>query len=156
MPRRSKVPWHLNALFRVPLADHTGRLGQVVGLMMPNVAYCAFSARPVSVGSEASPLQRSEIVAALAVTREQLDYGVWQIVGHAEPVLAVSAFANEQFASNGYIGARIYDAALVEDLLAAYSGLTLWDDWHDPEYLDGLLLPPCTRPSGVRLRSAAD
>lgn len=156
MPRRTRISWHPKALFRIPLPDGNGRLGQVIGLMTPNVAYCAFSSREASAGTEALPLQRSEIIAALAVTREQLDYGVWQIVGHAPPVLSIAEFANEKFATMGYVGARIYDGALAEDLLAAYAGLTEWDDWHDPNYLDGLLLPPCTRPAGALLRSSAD
>lgn len=43
-----------------------------------------------------------------------------------------------------YFGIPIED-----DFIKAYFSLALWDDWHDPEYLDKLLISPDKKPENL-------
>ena len=39
------------------------------------------------------------------------------------------------------MGINTEGSAIIDDLLSYFS-LAPWDDWHDPEYLDKLLISP--------------
>ena len=82
MGEHQQISWGPGAVFAVPLPDGTAGLGQVTELMMPNVVYCAFSSHRLPHGARSAPILRPDaVIAALAVTREQLDRGAWPIIG---------------------------------------------------------------------------
>jgi len=155
MKKRStkKRAWAPGDVFAVPQRDGICSLGQVITLMMQNVVSCAFYDIRVDceVSSSGSELPTSRLVSALSVSREQLDYGVWKIIGNQKVVLDEQLWPNEEFRANGWIGARIYDATIAESLLNAFYGLIPWDRYKDPEYLDKLLAYPDRRPKNVVL-----
>ena len=125
-------------------------------MMMPNVVYCAFtSARIGALPSTAPVLSSDQVVSRVAVTREQLDHGAWHILGQGAPVADKADFSNEAHAGRRYVGAKIYDAALAEEFLAAFHALTPWDDFHDPQYLDAWLTRPECKPLRLLYKSDA-
>ncbi len=157
MPRKRKISWAIGAVFGVPLPDGTFALGQTIGMMMANVVYCALTATRVpslaAAADAVSGLKPADVVARQALTREQLDYAAWTVVGRAAPLAAATDFNNERFAKDGYVGATIYDAGVAEEFLAAFHALAAWDDWFDPTYLDSWLVSPDRRPSVLRFKS---
>ena len=157
MPRKQKISWPLGAVFAVPLPDGTFALGQAIGMMMANVVYCALTAtRVASLAAAAdavSALTPVDVVTRQALTREQLDYAAWTVVGRAAPLAAVADFNNERFAKDRYVGATIHDAAVAEEFLAAFHALAPWDDWFDPTYLDSWLVSLDRRPSVLQFKS---
>ena len=114
---KRKAEWRSGAQFALPLPDSTYGVGQAIGVIEELYAvYCALSSRRVSQPSGgAIDLRPNEVVSCVALTRNQLDYGRWPVLGYASLIVDRAAFMNERFASNGYIGAKIYDARLAED-----------------------------------------
>ena len=156
MPRQQNVPWDPGVVFAVPLPDNTAAVGQAIALMLPNVVYCALTdIRLASVSAKPPSLEPSSVVSRVALTREQLDYRAWPLLGEQPLVCTKDDFNNERFASKGYVGATIYDAALAEDFLAAFHALAPWDDWHDPHYLDGWLVSPERKPRVLQFKSGS-
>ncbi len=89
------------------------------------------------------------LISILSVSREQLDFGKWKVVGHQPIAIDTELWPNEEFRSDRWVGAKIYDASIVEELLDAYNGLAPWDDWYDPDYLDKLLVSPEKKPAHI-------
>ena len=113
----------------MPQLDGIGTVGQVLDLMMPNVVSCAFHSLRVPLAGAHGPFPLSDdtTVAAISVTREQLDFGEWTIIGSQPVALAQKDWPNENCRSQRWIGAQMYDAAVAEDLLNALNGLLPWD-----------------------------
>ena len=156
MTRKKRITWPFGAIFAVPLPDGSYALGQVIAPMMTNVVYCALTDyRSPELPASPPPLTADNVISRVALTREQLDFGAWPIVGIANPLVTKPEFANERFARSGYVGARLHDAALAADFLAAFHALVPWDDWHDPKYLDTWLIGPHRKPKVLRFKSDA-
>jgi regulator of RNase E activity RraB len=60
----------------------------------------------------------------------------------------------EHLRSNGFVGAKIIGSGIVNRFLNAYYGFEAWDDWHDPNYLDTLLISPTKRPKHPILKKS--
>ncbi len=156
MARKRKVTWEFGAVFAVPLPDGTFGIGQTIAAMMTNVVYCAFTRQRVSgIGGGVPGLLSTDVVSRVPVTREQLDYAAWPILGVAPLCCAKSDFAAEAFANRGYVGATLYDAALAEDFLAAFHALAAWDDWHEPDCLDRWLVSARAKPETLRWKDVS-
>jgi len=144
--------WRVGDIFVVEQRDGVCSIGQVLDMMMKNVVSCAFFdiRVPCSGGAITTyDLRVGHLIAILAVTREQLDFGKWRVIGHQDVAVDRNLWPNEEFRETKWVGASIHDASIAEELLAAYNGLVPWDDWHDPEYLDKLLTFPDRKPSRV-------
>ena len=87
------------------------------------------------------------LISLVATTREQLDFEVWKILGNKKIEIPKDDYPNEKFRNNGWIGSKIYDAAVVEEFLDAFYALVPWDNWADPTYLDKLLVDKTKRPN---------
>lgn len=138
-------------MFFVPLKDKSWGIGQVIDLMMPNVIRCLFfdlRFRTIPATMNSDDLVGHEI-SCVAVTREQIDYGVWKVVQNLPLKIEQSSLPNEQFRKKRWVGAVIYDAALAEDFLDSFFGLLPWDDWHDPNFLDEFLLSADKKPKDL-------
>ncbi len=137
----------------MPLKDGTFGSGQVLDLMMPNVVRCCFYDGKEKDGSPKTKcvgLPFGNLIACLAVSREQLDWGNWVVVGcSSSDPMPKREWPNEQFRHKRWVGAKMYDANLAEDFLNAYHALEPWDDWANPDYLDSLLLPGVSRPDNL-------
>lgn len=152
MTKRKKTqPWQPGDVFTVQQRDGVCTVGQILDHMMKNVVSCAFYDIRVPCADDAGPfdLNDDRLIAALSVSREQLDFGVWRVLGHQVVALDKSVWPNEVCRDQLWVGAVVYDASIAEELLDAYNGLVPWDDWHDPEYLDKLLAEPDRKPKHV-------
>jgi hypothetical protein len=141
MPRRFEA----GDMFAVRLPDGSAGFGQVLsresGVM--NSVGCAFF--PERSAQLALPALSAPI-AVLLVTRDALNKRIWPVLGRWEVTVPTASRPYEAFRSAGMVGARIIGSRIIEKFLAAYHGLAPWDDWHDPAYLDTLLLPGVARP----------
>ena len=148
---KKKVKWNEGDLFLVPQKDKNYSVGVILDLMMPNVVRCAlFDERVSSTNIDPDEYaEKKNLISLIAISREQLDYGVWPIIGKSRFQLEKSKYPNEQYRNKGWVGAKTYDAALIEDFLDAFNKLTPWDDWYKPDYLDGFLISPAKKPSGL-------
>ena len=134
----------------MPQLDGMWSLAQALDLMMPNVVTCAFY--DIRVSFEFAPaevqLPIDRLIACQSTTREQLDCFAWRVVAREQPLqLEREYWANEQYQGSGWVGAKIRDAAIIEDFLNAYYGLGAWDAWYDPEYFDKMLISRDKRPN---------
>ena len=61
----------------------------------------------------------------------------------------------EQFRNEEWVGVKIVGSSIIRNLLLAFRGFALWDDFADPLYLNGLLLPGVNPPSCARYKHAS-
>ncbi|MEP6766323.1 MAG: hypothetical protein ABJB66_18570 [Gemmatimonadaceae bacterium] len=90
-------------------------------MMMSNVASCAFFDTRVAcnVANGTFELRSKHLIAVLAVSREQLDYGKWRVVGQQEVTLVKELWPNEEYRAEQWVGAKVHDASIAEELLNA-------------------------------------
>ncbi|HTA81480.1 MAG TPA: Imm26 family immunity protein [Bacteroidia bacterium] len=154
MRRNKKIQWAFGDIFIVPLINNKYCVGQALDLMMPNVVRCAFfneivdDVNKINLSNLTYP---DDLISLIAVSREQLDYGAWKIIGNKRITIPEKAFPNQQYKSARWVGAKIYDAALAEDFLNAFFALIPWDDWHNPNYLDSFLVDMSKKPNNLIL-----
>jgi len=145
---KKKINWQNGDVFFVKLKDGTYTTGQILDLQMKNVVRCAFFDERIINQQEANvSCNVKNLISILATTREQLDFGIWKILGNKKIEILIDEYPNEQFRNNDWIGAKVYDAAVVEEFLDAFYALIPWDDWADPNYLDKLLLDKTKKPN---------
>jgi len=148
MSRRKKQYWSVGDIFSIQQRDRNWSIGQILDLMMPNVVTCAF----YDIRSSGdNPIERIQLtpdrlISCVSVSREQLDNGKWKVIGHQQPAVGKDYWPNEKFRDCGWVGAKIYDAGIIEEFLDAFYGLVPWDDWHHPNYLDRFLVSPEKKP----------
>ena len=148
--------WQIGDVFTVPQTDGKHSLGQVVGQEREalNSVVCAFfDLRGECTESDWAPqlLRRKDVIALLFVTRDLLDRGRWRVVGWREPSKLGQDGIVDEARSNRYIGVEIRGSGIVEKFLNAFYGLHPWDAWHNPRYLDRLLIDPSRKPPDSRL-----
>jgi hypothetical protein len=145
---KKKISWQSGDVFSVKLKDGTYAIGQILDLQMNNVVRCAFfDERNKNQQKANMSCNINNLISLVATTREQLDFGIWKISGNKKIEIPVSNYPNEKFRNNGWIGAKVYDAAVIEEFLDAFYTLVPWDDWADPNYLDKLLLDKTKKPN---------
>jgi hypothetical protein len=155
MARKRKCQWQAGDVFAVPLPDGTRCAGQVLGIRgnYIHVVNCAFfdiRFKPNEGPQRVCDMQK--LIAALATTRESLDYCLWEVFGREPVCLPRSSWPNEQYADKNYVGAVTEGSGIVSEFLAAYYGLYPWNGYKDPEYFDKLLLSPQKRPPASQLK----
>src|SRR5260221_7397416 len=145
--------WQVGDLFAVPLLDGTFAVGHVVGRerKVLNSVTCAFFSTRFKEFRDSMP-DPDSLIACLFTTHDLLGRGVWKVVGHAAPEIPYEYMPCEETRSMGWVGARVYGSGNVNEFLNAYHGLTAWDDWADPGYLDGLLISRNKKPAKLLLK----
>lgn len=153
-----KIKWNDGDVFAIPL-EHVEKLvvGQILDNPMTNLIRVAIFNEQIDVMSDSqlSDLCKKEnLISAVQCTREQIDYGVWKILGNKSTrPIPFSKYPNEQFRENQWIGSTTYDAALVEDFVKAFYGFENWDDWYDPNFLDEFLIDQSKKPKNLKLKN---
>lgn len=147
MKGKKRVRWAPGAVYAVPLTDGSFGLAQAIDAMMENVIYVAlFADRFGELPVDPPPLRRESIVSLTATWRQHLNRGDWPFLGKASICVPKSAFPNERFARNWYVGAKHADAALLAQFLSAYHGLLPWNVMYVEDYYDKFLAPGVPRP----------
>ena len=144
-----KIKWNSGDVFAVLLGDKTYSIGQVLDLRWPQCVRCAFYEEKYTSVHEiniAEVCKNEHLISLIEVTRVFLDSGMWMIIGNKEINISKEKYPNEQFRDKQWVGAVTSDAGLAEDFLNAFYGITAWDNWFDPNYLDGYLIDPLKKP----------
>lgn len=151
--------WSIGDVFTVPLLDGRYGVGQVVGREADvlNSVSVAFFDRTCDDPTEALSIDRTEdrVFSVVFATREQLDRGSWKVVGNEPVAIPTRLLPHEDKRSSRFVGAAVFGTKILDEFLNAYFGLTWWDDWKDPNYLDALLVSPTKKPDKVLLKSMA-
>lgn len=149
MPKK-KQKWNAGDVFVIRLKDNSYISGQILDSPMKNVVSCAiFNERSETISPISECCNKGNLISLVATSREQLDYWVWKVIGSKEIAVSKEEYPIEKYRDNGWVGARIYDASIVEEFADAFYGLTPWDDWADPAYLDNLLYKIELRPDDL-------
>ena len=155
MAKRQK--WSVGDVFVIPLSDGSWGPAQIIGRepsVLNSVSVALFDCK---VGSKPDALQcrltEDSAFATLFVTRDLLDSGVWVVVGVKPVAISRRLLPFESTRSKGFVGATVVGSGNVNKFVDAWFGLHPWDAWHDPRYLDKLLLDPSRRPARVKLKS---
>lgn len=150
-----KKKWKVGDLFVVQTSDGKFVLGQIVGReasAMNSISVAFFDRRvdsPKQAVEAASSVSANDAFAILFVTRDQLDSGKWQLVGCFEPIIPPAMLPYENLREKRFVGATITGSGIVNKFLDAFYALRPWDAWHNPNYLDGLLISPAKKPSNL-------
>ena len=153
MTKKIKIDWKFGDVFLVPLKKNLLGVGQVLDLQMPNIVRCALYNETVNDKEEfnlEASCSSANLISLVASSREQLDFGTWKIIGNKDIKIRKKDFPNEKFRGS-WIGAKHYDATLLEDFLKAYHKIIPWDDWFNPNYLDEFLIDLSKKPKELIL-----
>jgi hypothetical protein len=142
MAKSKKIDWVAGDVFLIPLKNGKYSVGHALDQRMVNAVRIALYDELVDLHEK--PVvdvlcNINNLISLIEVTKEQLTYGVWKIIGNKKTDIPISRYANEQYRNNKWIGSTIYDAALAEDFVNAFYCLLPWDDWYDPNFLDKFL-----------------
>jgi len=145
--------WQMGSLFKIPQSDGSSSLGQVVAqeTEMLNSVTCAFF--DTKVTDTVPQIKLEQLIACLFTTHDLLNNGTWPVVGLGEITVPANVYPFEETRSRGWVGAKMFGSGIVMKFLNAYYGLTFWDDWADPNYLDRLLIDPSKKPTSLRYKS---
>lgn len=155
---RKRQKWAVGDLFLVPTSDGRFGVGQVIGgkAILNSVSIALFCDRCAGPDDALEVnLSRANAFSALFVTRDLLDSGTWQVVGNRPVLFSQSELPWEHTRTRNWVGAKVSGSANVGRLVNAYFGLAAWDDWHDPKFLDSLLLSPDRKPPHVLLKDGS-
>ena len=150
--------WDIGNLFAVPLSDGSSCLGQIVGreAQMLNSITCAFYRTRVDSAAIESPQgvpDQQDLIAVQFTTKDLLTRRIWKVLGNFPVTLPQSLFPHEDKRAQNWMGATMVGSGNIDHFLNAYFGLEPWDQMHDPEYFDSLLLLPASRPKWVKFSS---
>lgn len=151
MKKKQHQAWGLGSLFGIPLADGSKMLGQVLGVepMVLNSVACALFDQRADGGA---PIV-DNLVAVMLTTRDLLDNSVWEVIGSAAVEVPKVHFPYESLRSESFVGAEVIGSRNVGEFANAFFGLSPWDDWADPEYLDKLLISKDKKPKKLLYKS---
>ncbi len=149
--RKKQVPRVARGdVFLVPLLDDTFAVGQILGVECDafHAPACAlFDLTTEQPKVESCPLTVDHLVASLFVTPDLLAMGVWPVVATSEVRLPASIYPYESTRKHGFVGAVVEGSAIVQEFMNAFHALAPWDAWHDPNFLDSLLISPSRKPT---------
>lgn len=142
----------------IPTAEGVVGVGQVISEEPDclNSVLCAFFVDlledEAKVGSYLPSAGR--LLSVQLTTRDLLDSGKWKVCGRSSPLDVSPLFPIDALRANEFVGAKVRGSKSMWELISAYNGKSAWDDFHDPMYLDNLLLPGLRRPRGAILKQA--
>lgn len=154
MPPKRTQQWAVGDFFTVKLADGSYSIGQIVDVPMPNVVSLAFFDRRLEtqISFDSNELTKDEIISLAWVIPSHLDRGVWTVFSSGPVLVAQDQFPNEAIRAKGWVGSKTYTGAILEAFLNAYYALSAWDQFHDPEYLDRLLISALKKPTRLKFK----
>ena len=151
MPVKSAQQWSVGDLFAVELIDGRCSLGQVLDVSIPHTATCAFLSTLAPTVDAIRHIQpvAGDVIGTATVVDAHLDRGEWKVISRFPLLLTREQWPNESTRDKEWVGSKVYTGSILEDFLNAYNGLAPWDKFHDPNYLDRILISPMKKPSGL-------
>jgi len=150
--RRKKVSWSNCDVFAIPLDNGKYSIGHILDQGLINTIRIALFDEVIESLDDINVdilCDIQNLISLIEVTKEQVDYGVWKIIGKKNSQIPQDRYANEKFRKNNLAGSKVYDAALAEDFMNAYYALIPWDDWFNPDYLDNFLVDKNKKPNNL-------
>ncbi|MBF2517575.1 Imm26 family immunity protein [Listeria marthii] len=156
MTKRKKQVWGVGDLFTISLLDGSFCIGRVVGFEPDalNSAICAFYAHRVNEIPEVEPiLYENELISLLFVNRDLLDSGDWKVFSMASTEFPINKYIKlDELRRDGFINVTSRGSGIIVSLMNAYYSLVPWNSFHDPNYLDSLLISIDKKPNKVVLK----
>ena len=153
---RKKQKWQVGDYFGIPIEDDFLAVGQILGKYDWIGVACLITKMQISSKNpllyEDIKIDKNDVIAAMFITEESLDKGFWPIIqqGIVNKNILKQYFPNIDLIEQGnIIGINTEGSAIIDDFIKAYFSLAPWDDWHDPEYLDKLLISPDKKPDSL-------
>jgi hypothetical protein len=150
---KKKQSWERGDIFLIKTEGSFNIVGQIIGhepQAMNSVGVALFDERiSNTTNTDFIKLNPDSIFSILLVTRDLLDLGVWKVICNRPVTLPKETLPYESLRSASFVGAKIRGSAIVNEFVNAYCGLMPWDDFHDPKYLDNLLISPSKKPSNL-------
>lgn len=148
--------WKEGDCFVLPLNDGSGLLGQVLAAepFVLNSVSCAFFDQRLRAPECPLP-ELSRLFSTVLTTRDLLDSGQWKAVASYFVQVPREQFPFESLRQNGFVGAKVVGSRNVGEFANAFCGLTIWDDWADPNYLDRLLISPDVKPQNLLYKKSS-
>lgn len=148
--KRTKTDWNLGDIFGIKLNNQKYAIGHVLDQRLPNTIRIALYDEIIE-SIEGNDLQilckDADLISLIEVTKEQIDFGVWKVIGNKVSNIPIQKFANEQYRHFDWVGSEVYDAAIAEDFMNSFYALLPWDDWYKPDLLDELLIDISKKPT---------
>jgi len=145
---REHAAWKPGMMYAIPLPDGRYGVAQAIEAMMSNAIYVAVFRHIMNTPSIAvREARKDDVVSLIAVVKSSLKN--WRTAGVVHPAVDKASFPNETTGRHGYIGAKVYDAGIVADFVAAFHGIRPWNVMKDENYFDHLLAPDVSRPAAV-------
>jgi hypothetical protein len=155
---RRKQKWVIGDVFAIGTRDGRFGVGQIIGCeaeVLDSVTIALFKEQVEDPASASrAELSIGQAFSLLFCTRESLDSGRWRVVCNRPVLIDRSLFPYESTRAQRWVGAHVTGSGIVNEFVDAYFGLVPWDDWHDPQYLDKLLLPSVPRPERAVLKDS--
>ena len=153
---RKKQKWQVGDYFGIPIEDDFLAVGQILGRYDWIGVACLITKMKISSKNlplyEDIKIDKNDVIAAMFITEESLDKGFWPIIQQSivNKNILKQYFPNIDLIEQGnIIGINTEGSAIIDDFIKAYFSLAPWDDWHDPEYLDKLLISPDKKPESL-------
>lgn len=156
---RKQARYAAGMVYAVPLTDGSfgvAQAGEPQGNFINVIYVTLFSQRYVQRPALPPALSIDAVVSLSATWRQALNRGGWLALGVAPALVRREQFPNEQFAAQGYVGAKHYDAGILAEFLSAWHGFLPWNVMHDPSYFDRLLLAGQARPGTAQVLSESE
>jgi immunity protein 26 of polymorphic toxin system len=157
---RKRQAWSVGDIFTIQLKDGQHGLGQVVSQerrLLNSVGVAVFDCRvPSSAAASVTEPMVASAFAILFTTRDLPDSGAWRVVATGAVRLPKHLLPYEDLRASGFVGAKVVGSGILTKLFNAFYALAPWDDWHDPHYLDGLLLSPDKKPHRLAFKSSSE
>lgn len=149
---KRKQKWGVGDVLAIPLSNNKYALAQIVGQepeLMKSVTIALFDQTFNSINDIKVPFlcDSNKIYSILFVTLNHIENGKWSVLGGGDMIeIDADKLPFEHTRSSGFIGAKVVGSGIVNDFVNAFFGLLPWDDWHDPQYLDSLLISTDLKP----------
>lgn len=142
---KKKHAWRVGDVFLVPRKDGDHTVGQVIEHILPHVISIAlFRTAPASAVHPCAP-GPDEVFSVVTTDDYGLTTGRWKVVASGDIIIPRHLWPSNNVPPS-LVGLRTFDHELIEVFVNAFHGLQAWDDWHDPHFLDELLLTPAMKP----------
>ena len=150
VPKRRQT-WRPGDVFVIPTRDAQFAIGQVIGHepeMMPSVNVALFDERYADIAEATArmTLDPQTVFASLFVTKHHLNTGKWRVLGNRPIEVDPASSLRGRTSEAGFSGVEILGANIINEFVDAFYGLVPWDDWHDPDFLDSLLISESVKP----------
>ena len=155
---RSKTnqQWESGDCFIIPLLDGQFLLCQVLSAeaAVLNSVSCALFNQKIATNTVDPSPDVGRLFSTVMTTRDLIDTGHWKIIGKCDISVSRTEFPFESLRASGFIGAKVIGSRNIEEFANAYCGLSPWDDWADPHYLDRLLISQKVKPTKLRYKAS--